>query len=55
MLSAMQSDSRKDSIGQYSGVFRLRSKRDRDKNAAVNILRLGLQSVGVKTVEAHGI
>ena len=26
---------------------------DRDHNAAINILRLGLQSVGIKTVEAH--
>jgi len=26
---------------------------DRDWNAAINILRLGLQSVGIKTVEAH--
>ena len=26
---------------------------DRDENAAINILRLGLQSVGLKTVEAH--
>ena len=26
---------------------------DRDNNAAINILRLGLQSVGIKTVEAH--
>ncbi|UEC39725.1 MAG: hypothetical protein METHSR3v1_2260019 [Methanothrix sp.] len=25
---------------------------DRDWNAAINILRLGLQSVGIKTVEA---
>jgi len=27
----------------------------RDENAAVNILRLGLQSVGIRTVEAHGL
>ena len=27
---------------------------DRDHNAAINILRLGLQSVGIKSVEAHG-
>jgi putative transposase len=26
---------------------------DRDWNAAINILRLGLQSVGIKTVEAR--
>jgi putative transposase len=26
---------------------------DRDHNAAINILRLGLQSVGIKSVEAH--
>ena len=26
---------------------------DRDKNAAINILRLGLQSVGIRAVEAH--
>ena len=26
---------------------------DRDENAAVNILRLGLQSVGHRAVEAH--
>ncbi len=26
---------------------------DRDHNAAINILRLGLQSVGIETVEAH--
>ncbi|TQD23819.1 RNA-guided endonuclease TnpB family protein [Methanolobus vulcani] len=28
---------------------------DRDHNAAINILRLGLQSVGIKSVEAHGL
>ncbi|MBN1134833.1 MAG: transposase, partial [Methanosarcinaceae archaeon] len=26
---------------------------DRDHNAAINILRLRLQSVGIKSVEAH--
>ncbi|MBN1133432.1 MAG: transposase, partial [Methanosarcinaceae archaeon] len=26
---------------------------DRDHNAAINILRLGLQSVGIKSVESH--
>ena len=26
---------------------------DRDHNAVINILRLGLQSVGIKSVEAH--
>jgi putative transposase len=28
---------------------------DRDHNAAINILRLGLQSVGIESVEAHGL
>jgi putative transposase len=28
---------------------------DRDHNAAINILRLGLQSVGIETVEAHAL
>ncbi|WP_319507376.1 transposase [uncultured Methanolobus sp.] len=28
---------------------------DRDHNAAINILRLGLQSVGIKSVEAHAL
>ncbi|MDY0386522.1 MAG: transposase, partial [Methanolobus sp.] len=28
---------------------------DRDHNTAINILRLGLQSVGITTVEAHAL
>ena len=28
-------------------------KMDRDLNASINILRLGLQSVGIESIEAH--